>query len=43
MRAIEHDSEVTIQILQHVQAQVRDHLQDDAAKDAARQVDQSQT
>lgn len=36
LRAIEHNTEVTIQILRHVESLVSDHMADDAAKDAAR-------
>lgn len=43
LKAIEHNTEVTIQILRHVESLVSGHLADDAAKDAARQAPQNQT
>jgi uncharacterized membrane protein len=36
LKAIEHNTEVTIQILRHVESLVSDHMAEDAAKDAAR-------
>jgi uncharacterized membrane protein len=43
LRAIEHNTEVTIQILRHVESLVSDHLADDAAQAAKRQAGQNQT
>ena len=43
LRAIEHNTEVTLQILRHVESLVSGHLADDAAKQAARQTGQNQT
>jgi uncharacterized membrane protein len=43
LKAIEHNTEVTIQILRHVESLVSDHLADDAAKEAARQAPPNQT
>jgi uncharacterized membrane protein len=37
LRAIEHNTEVTIQILRHVESLVSGHMADDAARDAAPQ------
>jgi uncharacterized membrane protein len=37
LRAIEHNTEVTLQILRHVELLVSGHIADDAAKDTARQ------
>ena len=37
LRAIEHNTEVTVQILKHVESLVSGHMAEDAAKDAARQ------
>src|SRR5690242_2689795 len=43
LKAIEHNTEVTLQILRHVESLVSDHLADDAAKEAARQAPPNQT
>jgi uncharacterized membrane protein len=42
LRAIEHNTEVTIQILKHVESLVSGHLAEDAAQ-AAKRAEQSQT
>src|SRR4029077_2903744 len=43
LRAIEHNTEVTIQILRHVESLVSGHLAEDAARDATRQAPPNQT
>jgi uncharacterized membrane protein len=43
LKAIEHNTEVTIQILRHVESLVSGHLAEDAARDASRQAPQNQT
>jgi uncharacterized membrane protein len=43
LRAIQHNTEVTVQILRHVESLVSGHLADDAAKDAARPSPHNQT
>ncbi len=43
LRAIEHNTEVTVQVLKHVESLVQGHMEDDAARDTARQTDQTQT
>ena len=43
LRAIERNTEVTIQILRHVESLVQGHLADDAARDAAQQAEQNRT
>jgi uncharacterized membrane protein len=43
LKAIEHNTEVTIQILRHVESLVSGHLADDAVRDAARQAPPNQT
>ena len=43
LRAIEHNTEVTLKVLEHVQSLVSGHMAEDAAEDAARQAGQSQT
>lgn len=42
LRAIEHNTEVTLQILRHVESLVEGHLEQDAAIDARRQAKQEQ-
>jgi uncharacterized membrane protein len=43
LKAIEHNTEVTIQILRHVESLVSGHLADDAARNAKTQAPESQT
>jgi uncharacterized membrane protein len=43
LKAIEHNTEVTIQILRHVESLVTGHLADDAARETSRQAPQNQT
>jgi uncharacterized membrane protein len=43
LKAIEHNTEVTIQILRHVESLVSGHMADDAARDAVRQAPHNQT
>jgi uncharacterized membrane protein len=43
LKAIEHNTEVTIQILRHVESLVSGHMAEDAAKDAVRQAPHNQT
>jgi uncharacterized membrane protein len=43
LRAIERNTEVTLQILRHVESIVSGHIADDVAKDAARQAPHNQT
>ncbi|HEV2141719.1 MAG TPA: DUF1003 domain-containing protein [Candidatus Dormibacteraeota bacterium] len=43
LRAIERNTEVTIQILRHVESLVTGHMDEDAAKEASRQGEQKQT
>jgi uncharacterized membrane protein len=43
LKAIEHNTEVTLQILRHVESLVSGHMEEDAAKEAARQAEQKQT
>jgi uncharacterized membrane protein len=43
LKAIEHNTEVTIQILRHVESLVTGHLAEDAAKETSRQAPQNQT
>ena len=42
LKAIEHNTEVTIQILRHVESLVSGHIADDAAKEHARQAPPTQ-
>ncbi len=42
LRAIQHNTEVTLQILRHVESLVSGHLAEDAVKDAARQAPPNQ-
>jgi uncharacterized membrane protein len=42
LKAIEHNTEVTIQILRHVESLVSGHLADDAMRDAVRQAPPNQ-
>jgi uncharacterized membrane protein len=42
LKAIEHNTEVTIQILRHVESLVSGHLADDAARDVERQAPPTQ-
>jgi uncharacterized membrane protein len=43
LRAIEHNTEVTIQILEHVESQVQGHMRDDAARDTEKPGGANQT
>ncbi|HKC20464.1 MAG TPA: DUF1003 domain-containing protein [Candidatus Dormibacteraeota bacterium] len=43
LKAIEHNTEVTIQILRHVESLVSGHMAEDAAKNASRQAEQNRT
>lgn len=43
LRAIEHNTEVTLKVLEHVQSLVSGHMAEDAAEAAARQGAQGQT
>jgi len=43
LRAIEHNTEVTLQILRHVESLVSGHMAEDATRDATRQAPPNQT
>src|SRR5437879_12060381 len=43
LKAIEHNTEVTIQILRHVESLVGGHMAEDAARDAAQRAEQNRT
>jgi len=43
LRAIEHNTEVTLQILEHVTVLLEDHLKEDAAQQASKQAEENRT
>ena len=43
LKAIEHNTEVTIQILRHVESLVGGHMAEDASRDAAQRAEQNRT